>query len=231
MSTRHLARLCRLMCPALAAGLLAATLAPPARASDGVLEINRTCALNTGCFPGDARGLPVTIREPGSYVFTSNLDYYGKDTTAVLIQADNVTVDLNGFRVACYQAGIVIGGGDPPFCGQATDGDGSGILVDNLDARHGNEVRNGSVVGTSNFGVRLGWHSAVRNMRVHGVDGTAIQTYHGSVVEGNVVFGSGTGINLQFTGGFRDNVLYGNATNVVGGVNLGGNMCNAGLCP
>ena len=36
-------------------------LAPMAYAVDGVLEINQTCAVNTGCFAGDAAAFPVTI--------------------------------------------------------------------------------------------------------------------------------------------------------------------------
>ena len=38
------------------APLLLLTLAIPAFASDGVLEINQTCAVNTGCFAGDTAG-------------------------------------------------------------------------------------------------------------------------------------------------------------------------------
>jgi len=41
--------------------LLVLFLAMPARASDGVLEINQTCAIQTGCFAGDTAGFPVTI--------------------------------------------------------------------------------------------------------------------------------------------------------------------------
>ena len=48
-------------------------LATPALAVDGVLEINQTCAVQTGCFAGDSPGFPVTITQPGSYRLTSNL--------------------------------------------------------------------------------------------------------------------------------------------------------------
>ena len=40
----------------------------PAIASDGVLEINQTCAVQTGCFSGDVAGFPVTISTSGSYL-------------------------------------------------------------------------------------------------------------------------------------------------------------------
>ena len=53
--------------------LLLLALAGPALAVDGVVEINQTCAVQTGCFSGDTAGYPVTITQPGSYRLTSNL--------------------------------------------------------------------------------------------------------------------------------------------------------------
>ena len=53
--------------------LLLFALATPALASDGVLEINQTCAVQTGCFPGDTAGFPVKITASGSYRLTGNL--------------------------------------------------------------------------------------------------------------------------------------------------------------
>jgi hypothetical protein len=38
--------------------LLFLVLAGPALAVDGVLEINQTCAVQTGCFAGDIPGFP-----------------------------------------------------------------------------------------------------------------------------------------------------------------------------
>ena len=52
---------CRLPITSLAAFLLS-TLPCPSFASDGVVEINQTCAITTGCFAGDASGFPVTIQ-------------------------------------------------------------------------------------------------------------------------------------------------------------------------
>jgi hypothetical protein len=46
--------------------LLLLALVPPALAVDGVLEINQTCAEQTGCFTGDAAGFPVTISASGA---------------------------------------------------------------------------------------------------------------------------------------------------------------------
>lgn len=69
-------------------------------ASEGVLEINQTCAVQTGCFPGDGAGFPVTIDQSGSYRLTSDL------TVTVVADAirigdtatpESVTLDLGGF--------------------------------------------------------------------------------------------------------------------------------------
>ena len=72
----------------------------PANAVDGVLEINQTCAVNTGCFAGDTAGFPVTISASGSYRLTGNLDLVGTAVPVIQITADRVTLDLNGFMVS-----------------------------------------------------------------------------------------------------------------------------------
>jgi hypothetical protein len=46
--------------------LLIVLLAAPIVASDGVLEINQTCAVNTGCFEEDEAGFPVLMKTSGS---------------------------------------------------------------------------------------------------------------------------------------------------------------------
>jgi hypothetical protein len=66
-----------------------------ARAVDGVLEINQTCAA-VGCFPGDGAGFPVTIGNEGSYVLTSDLESV---SNAIELTASDTTIDLNGFTV------------------------------------------------------------------------------------------------------------------------------------
>lgn len=58
---------------------LIVTFATPAFAVDGVLEINQTCAVQTGCFSGDTPGFPVTINATGSYRLTSNLNHGGDE--------------------------------------------------------------------------------------------------------------------------------------------------------
>ena len=79
--------------------VLLLVLAGPTLAVDGVLEINQTCAVQTGCFAGDTAGWPVTITEGGSYRLTSNLIVPDKTTGAILVSTSSVSIDLNGFEI------------------------------------------------------------------------------------------------------------------------------------
>ena len=121
--------------------LLAVGVSTAALAVDGVLEINQTCAVNTGCFAGDAAGFPVTITQPGSYRLTGNLDLTAvPGTNAIVLQA-TVTLDLGGFAivgpVTCTGVGATLS------CGPA--GAQTGVLLD--PGSRGSIVRNGIVRG------------------------------------------------------------------------------------
>ncbi len=79
--------------------ILLSFLSSVAHATDGVVEINQTCAVNTGCLPGDAAGFPVTIGESGSYRLTGDLVVPTAGTTAIDVTTSDVTIDFNGFGV------------------------------------------------------------------------------------------------------------------------------------
>lgn len=134
--------------------LLAATTA--ADASEGALEINQTCAIQTGCFAGDTPGLPVTLTQPGSYRLTSNLTQALATTTVVRVSANDVSIDLGGFEIA----GPFTCPGNPASCTAV----GIGYAID-ADAFSGVRVANGSVRGTAR-GINLGDHCAVDDVRV-----------------------------------------------------------------
>lgn len=76
----------------LAIRLLTVLVALPALAGDGRVEINQASVVEAG-------GFPYTINAPGSYVLTSDL-IVSVDVTAISIATDDVTLDLNGFRIA-----------------------------------------------------------------------------------------------------------------------------------
>ena len=127
--------------------LLTLTLAPPVFASDGVLEINQTCAVNTGCFPGDAPGFPVEIVTAGSYALTGDLTL-SSTVDAVLVSADRVSLDLRGFSIRCIVFGCL-----------------NGInATDRADLR----LRGGSIAGFSLRGVIAGSNARVWDLVASG---------------------------------------------------------------
>ena len=63
--------------------------------------------------PGDTPGFPVTISKAGSYRLSGNLTVPNKDTTAILIVADDVTLDLNVIFAQSKPTSVKIG--DLPY--------------------------------------------------------------------------------------------------------------------
>jgi hypothetical protein len=149
--------------------------AGPAVASDGLLEISQTCAVETGCFPGDSAGFPVTIDETGSYRLTSNLVVPDANTDAIRVFDDNVSIDLNDFAIL----GPVTCSGTPASC---TPTSGTGTGVEAFFPISGTKVHGGSIVGMGASGVVLGPDSDVHDLRVrwNRIDGIAVN--NGSAV-------------------------------------------------
>lgn len=117
-------------------------------------SINQNRALSGGVTAGDTPGFPVTISRPGSFKLTSNLRVPATTGVCVpgttpfrcgiLIKANNITLDLNGFAI------IGVGPPDQVF-GIATEG----VSLPPLTTFSGIAVRNGTV---TNFeqGIALG---------------------------------------------------------------------------
>jgi len=194
----------------------------PIFASDGQLEINQACAVNTGCFTGDDPGFPVTITTPGSYRLTGSLDLSaeGVNVSGIAVSAPAVTIDLSGFHIAgptsCSGSGASIS------CSPSSTGVGSAGVQFTIDATAG-VVENGIVRNMTNFGIfsqatglRVQDITALHNGRdgvsgslgslvvnsvaiENGQDGIEVNT--GSVVDGVTAIGNGSnGINGRGTG-------------------------------
>ncbi len=184
--------------------LLLVALAGPALSVDGVLEINHTCAVQTGCFSGDAPGYPVTIDGSAgrSYLLTSDLSsltFPGGPQAATFIEisADHVTLDLGGFGISCAN---VIGG--------KCSGAGSGVSAPDIPPI-GTSVKNGSITGMGTYGVFLGEQAEVLRLRVHrnGLDG--IFAGLGSTVSGSTAHQNlGNGISVSEGSTASGNVAY-----------------------
>lgn len=129
----------------LACALLA--LAAPVHAGDGVIELNQTCATQTGCAPGDAPLFPITLSTRGSYRLTSDLAVPDENTNGIEVGSDDVTIDFAGFTL--HGPGFVSLG-----TGQCSlPGTGHGILNSGPAAAfvaHGGRVR-----GMGSHGIRV----------------------------------------------------------------------------
>ena len=167
--------------------LLLLSLVSPAFASDGVLEINQTCAVATGCFAGDTAGFPVTITTPGtSYRLTSPLTVPNESTDGIVVSTSDVGIDLNNFAIL----GPVTCSGTPLVCTPAV-GTGSGVERVSA-ANRGISVKNGSITGMGAFGVLLGEQAEVTNLRVRWNRSDGISIASGSTVSGNTAYSNGS---------------------------------------
>ena len=183
----------------------AIALAAPAAASDGALQINQACAVQTGCFSGDTAGFPVTIGTAGSYVLTGNLVVPDPNTTGILVSAASVHIDLNGFEIA--RSGCV---GATVDC-TPTSGSGRGVAVTGSPIPVAVGVENGSITGMGQEGVFLGRQATVRDLRVRWNRADGIAVAEGTIVSGNVVYDNvGTGIATLSGATISGNTAYGN---------------------
>jgi len=163
------------------------TLATPALAVDGVLEISQTCAVQTGCIDnsggiGDTPGFPVNIEIPGSYVLTSNLTVSDPNTDGLFIATAPVTIDLNGFEI---QGPVnCIGLGSALTCDAGT---GRGVRSSFVRST----VVNGSVIKFGSDGIQLGGRSRVERVVVEQNGGNGVKTGSDSVVMGSRAYRNG----------------------------------------
>ena len=117
--------------------VLAIALVPfSAFAVDGVVLINQSTVTAAG-------GFPYQIKAAGSYKLSGNLIVTGA-TVGIEIDSDDVTIDLNGFRLS----GPIVCVGSPPICSGSSS---TGILAGN---RQNITVKNGTVRGF-NRGIEL----------------------------------------------------------------------------
>jgi hypothetical protein len=149
---------------------------PCAYAVDGVVLINQSTVLAAG-------GFPYTIKQSGSYRLSGPLTTPDINTSAIVITADNVTLDLNGFSIV----GPAVCGGIPVSCSST----GTVIAVDGGSSR-GTAVLNGVIQGMGNTVISLGDGGRIEKMRIIGNVG-GISIGHAGVVTDNTVMFNLTG--------------------------------------
>lgn len=117
-----------------------------------------------------------TITEPGSYYFTGNVTV--TDGPGIVINADNVTLDLNGYTLACSASSELSSAGIVSIVNR------SGLSITN------GIISSSSVVTSGNFS-KAGWNygilaasfssASIRNVIVKGVHEIGIVSEAGSV--------------------------------------------------
>ena len=183
--------------------LLPALSAAPALATDGVLEINHTCAVLTGCFAGDAPTYPVTITASGSFRLTSNLTVPNQNTDAIVVDENDVGIDLNHFTIQGPGVCSKTPGSSQPLSCTLTSGTGSGI-ESTASTVLGTSVANGNITGMGFSGLSLGGQAEVTGVQVRWNRQAGISVSSGSTISGNTTYqnggvgiGAGTGSTVS----------------------------------
>ena len=110
---------------------------------DGVVLVNQSSVLTSG-------GFPYVISSAGTYRLSGNLTVPNANTTAIMVNSSNVTIDMNGYSIlgptVCSGTGFAVS-----TCAPAGNGDG---ITTSLAAAMVN-VSNGNVKGMGRFGINL----------------------------------------------------------------------------
>lgn len=119
-------------------------------AVDGVILIDQNKVLAGNVTPGDLPGFPVTISQPGSYRLDSNLTVPSAATSAIVVTAANVNIDLNGFSILGPNVCASVGGPGPLQIVCTYNSTGIGI---DASASANVSVQHGSIVGMGKNGI------------------------------------------------------------------------------
>jgi hypothetical protein len=173
------------------AAVLACIGSLPASAVDGVVLIDQNKALAGNVTPGDAPGFPVTLSVSGSYRLAGDLTLASPTDTGVLIAANNVTLDLNGFSilgsVTCTDSGTQI---TCPGSINPNGSNGIGVVAQTTIGgviTGGITVENGHIQVMGAYGVFIAFGGVVRNVtaRHNGALGIRSNTIRDSLAEYN----------------------------------------------
>jgi hypothetical protein len=190
----------------LALSTLFAGLSGSLYAVDGVVLIDQNRALAGGVTPGDTPGFPVTISQSGSYRLAGNLTVPDANTHGILVMADNVLIDLNGFSIlgptVCPFGGVTTAGGsETTVTACSPTGTGVGIKAGDLltassagpvaNGRVGVRVTNGTVTGMGSHGVILGPSGRVDIVTAKSNGGHGVVSGRGSIVQNNIGIANG----------------------------------------
>lgn len=188
----------------------------------------------------------MVVNEPGTYRLSDNLVVTDAHTTAIEINADDVTLDLNGFSI--YGTGSCT---QPPVaCSLVGTGNGVHAL-----GRERITIKNGGIYGMGNVGIYLKSNSSqVESVHVSGNGSGGIVMFGGLIRNSVIEHNGGDGIagvdillkesvvsdNLQYgfkaygDSSYADTAFGGNNNNGMQvdahATSHNGNLCNAMAC-
>jgi len=201
--------------------------APAALAVDGIVLINQSTITNglTGCPTGGH--FPIVICQSGSYRLSGNVTVPDANTSAIQINADNVTLDLNGFSIL----GPVGCGGNPVTC---TQGSAAAVGIGNLFGSSYITVSNGTIRGLGGYGILLSGtgiliervkaaNNGIDGINVGGTSDTIITLCHANANGRSGFVGGGTLSNSSAINNGADGITWygGTVTGSVSAYNVG----------
>ena len=202
---------------------LAALSAAPAIAADGPIVITQAKANAGNVTPGDTPGFPVKLSRPGSYILAGNLQPpAGK--AGIQIASNNVTIDMNGFRLhgvggattgiygAAFESATIRNGTITGFANHGIYGTGNNWSVEDMQVS-GNGA-NGILV--------FGSYSSVRSSTVTENAGVGIVCAVSCLVAESTVSANGAEGIFLYSGTVLGNVIIGNTSFGIQGVNQTG---------
>jgi parallel beta-helix repeat protein len=165
------------------------------------------------------------INQSGSYYLTTNITgVAGKN--GISIQADNVTLDLNGFTlfggVTNSQAGILVNGAHVALAirnGVLRDWGGHGISAGNVETSEFDRLR---VMSNGGVGIKLGNGNTVSRCIAAGNGADGIDTVSNCLLTACNVSGNVNGISTYDGCTLKDCVVSGNSTDGI----IVGQDCN-----
>jgi len=182
--------------------------------------------------------LTISITEPGNYRLNTNIVNIVPNLV-ISIESSDVTLDLNGFSIKGQGPGIsAVGSNVAILNGTVNAGEGFGVRVEGSNCRvEGLRIggRDGMALGT-NCIVKNNTVEAARNGIICSgcvVSGNTVRVFSSfgidatdsSLVVGNRVISSNIALRADDTTGYAQNVLHGDTADVMGGVQIGENLC------
>ena len=183
--------------------------ATPAAAIADEIFITQTNALQGGITPGDSPGFPISLTQPGTYMFGSDITP-PPGVEGIVVQEADITIDLNDFRLNGMGAPCLSAPpGFSPKCATGIVGYSATTPYQNLT------IRNGTIAGFSRDGISgNGYSWIVENMRitVNGAYGIVTDDEALRIIDSTITANGLSGIYCLGSCHIESNLIAGNGS-------------------